>query len=219
MEEMTVMNNGAKDMSVKLDTENMEPWEVCQLQILDLQKQLEVSRQEWNDLYGLVMEDMSDKDFSRLLSGESDYSRWFRLLSCAAMKYLVVLTVRETPGEYMPDHVYKAILDAGFTKFKRDSAYTYVGVKYNGKTWYNDGKHEEESTSYYYESMDGSLSLQVYSESLRNGNRGEVYINDKQQAVNFRGVNIVVYDAKDKKVIDSVALDSHVEGQRVFRRK
>ena len=36
MEEMTVMNNGAKDdMSAKIDIENMEPWEVCQLQILD----------------------------------------------------------------------------------------------------------------------------------------------------------------------------------------
>lgn len=200
-----------------LEPKEVDPLALCQLQILELQKQLETSRQEWNDLFDLTIGTVKNDDFARLLS-KSDYSRWFRLLSAAAMKYLVVLTVRETPGIYMPDHVYKAILGAGFTKFKRDDGYTYVGVKYQGKTWWNEGKHHDEPASFTYESIDGSLSLQAYSESGSNGNRGEVYINDKQLAVNGRGVNVVVYDASKKKVIDSISFDCHVEGQALFKR-
>lgn len=218
MEKMINMGEVDQKHIAGLEAKEADPLALCQLQIHDLQKQLEISRQEWNDLYGLLIDSMSDDDFANLLSGEMDYSRWFRLLSCAVTKYLVVLTVRDTPGEYMPDHVYKAILDAGFVNFEWGSEYTYVGVIHKGKIWCDEGKHHNEPTRYSYESMDGSLSVQAFSESGENGNRGEIFINDKQVAKNDKGVNIVVYDTQNNRVIDSVRADFSVEGHDVFRR-
>lgn len=216
---MTKGNEGALEVWEDLETKDLNSLELCQLQIIDLKNQLETSRQEWRGLYNLVMNSMKDNSFANLLSSEEDYSRWFMLLPRATMKYMVIMTVRDTPGANMPDHVYKAIIDAGFTKFKRDMVYTYVGVRYKDKTWYDEGRHHDEPTHYIYESMDESLSMKALSESWKNGNRGDIVINGKQLSVNSRGVNIVVYDAGAKKVIDSIGFDSHVEGQISFRRK
>ena len=202
-----------------LEAKEADPMVLCQLQIHDLQKQLEISRQEWNDLYGLLIGNMCDDDFAKMLSKERDYSRWCRLLSSAVAKYLVVMTVRDTPGKYMPDHVYKAILDAGFVNFERGLGYTYVGVIHKGKIWCDEGKHHDEPTRYSYESMDGSLSVQAFSESGDNGNRGEIFINDRQLARNVKGVNIVVFDVKNNKLIDSVCFDGSVEGKVLFNRR
>lgn len=82
--------------------------------------------------------------------------------------------------------------------------HSYIGIFENGKSLY---EHESGNELLFYKGEDAS----VISGGLGSGNMAHVIIGGKETAVNGRGLNIVVYDAKNHKVVDSVAIDSYTD--------
>ena len=117
----------------------------------------------------------------------------------------------------MPESIVQEIRDAGFKNFRKDLWNSYIGVIHRGKVVFDEVRANEENLSYRYESLEGNLSIAVVSETWRNGNKGDIRINDVQCSVNIRGVNIVIYDTVTRHVVDSVGYDSHESGEGTFK--
>ncbi len=211
-----VDNTSCKITDVIPNKEEQDTIELLQAKIADLQLRITELEDDKNTIFNLWMNNFDDDQFSKKIQNERGYSAWFRYLSQATSRFLVVIAVRDTPGSNMPKNVYKNILDAGFTNFRTDLWNSYIGVIFKGKCWCNERRINEEKSQYCYESMDGKFSIRVSSEPYRNGDKAEVYINGKQMAQNKRGVNIVVYDTKNNKMIDSICFDSHDHDNFVF---
>ena len=121
-------------------------------------------------------------------------------------KYLIVLTVRDTPGCNMPDYVMSQIIDLGFSAFKSAVWTMYKGVMYQSLILCN---HVGEQPEIPIDFADEKLNLYVSSQSLKAGNKAAIRIDEVDVAVNVRGLNIAVYDMGSKKLVDSIGFDSH----------
>lgn len=154
--------------------------------------------------------------FGKRLRSEEDPLRWFELLGHAAKNFLVILTVKDTPGDNMPDPIKGAIRRAGFGRFRTDLWRTYVGVLYRGRLAFQQTREKEARTDFSYRSIFRPLVIEATSQAWRKGNRGDIRINGENLAVNFRGVNVLVYDVESGHVLDSIGYDSHEKGKECF---
>lgn len=189
-------------------------------QIVDLQNELTEANKRCEVLHNLVFSTLSSGDLAKYLSQLRDYSLYFQLLPILTQRFLVILTVKDTPGDCMPTNILKNILDAKFTNFRTDLWRTYVGVIAKGEVLCDTFAEMEQRCFYTYKDLvKQDFSFTARSEPWRNGNRGDIIINGKDYAVNQRGVNIVIYDLEQRRVIDSVAFDSHDESEITFRRR
>lgn len=199
-------------------TDEIDELSMLKIQYADLQQRFDVIEQEFKIQSSLYMKAIDNSTFISMLRNSNDYSTWFRMLSEACNRFLVVLVVKDTPGDNMPSFVYKSVIESGFSEIRKDLWNTYVGVIYQNSVWCNDRHANEEKTSYLYESLDKKFRLSAYSEAWRNGNRGEISINGTQLAVNIRGLNIVIYDLNDNQLVDSIGFDSHECDNFIFKR-
>lgn len=130
------------------------------------------------------------------------------LLKKVCSQYLIVLAVKDTPGNCLPDDILEQIHELGFRSFGKELWKMYIGVSlFSEITCDKVGEKAEEPVSFDYVNED--LTLSVLSKSWRNGNVASIKINDQEYAVNIRGINIVVYDLNGGIIIDSIALDAH----------
>lgn len=192
--------------------------ELLEARIIDMQLRIDELENDKNTIFNLYLKNIGTDKFIQMINNENDYVSWFRYLKQMVSRFLVVMVVRDTPGSHMPKNVYKSILDAGFSNFRTDLWNSYIGVFNQGKRWFDERRSNEEKSSYFYESMDGSFSIMAKSETWKNGDQGTIFINGKQLSKNKRGVNVVVYDTSKKQVIDSVSFDSHDQGNLIFLR-
>ena len=174
-----------------------------------LEKKIKTQADEDNILWNLLLNSYSDVSLSQAMCSENDYRIWFKLLNIAVKRFLVIATVRDTPGSGMPDFIVSAINDAGFKNFSKELWITYIGVINKGKVLNDRSGAAEEKLSYRFEALDGDFKIAAASEAWRNGDRGDIRINDVQYAVNIRGVNFVVYDIATRQIVDSIGFDSH----------
>jgi len=181
------------------------------------EKKLRAQENDNKQMWNLILNSYSDESLSQALISEKNFGAWFRFLKVAVKKFLVILTVKDTPGSGMPESIVQEIRDAGFKNFRKDLWNSYIGVIHRGKVVFDEVRANEEKLSYRYESLEGNLSIAVVSEPWRNGNKGDIRINDVQCSVNIRGVNIVIYDTVTRHVVDSVGYDSHESGEVTFR--
>ena len=218
--EKDILNNSDSSSicDINRDIEPIDELSLLKMQYIELQQRFDVIEQEFKIQSSLYMKTISDSNFASMLKETNDYNTWFKLLPEACKRFLVVLTVKDTPGDSMPDFVYKSVIESGFTNFRKDLWNTYVGIIYQNSVWCNDRHTNEEKTSYLYESLDRKFVLHAHSEAWTNGNKGDISINGKQLSVNIRGLNIVVYDLKNNKLIDSVGFDSHEQRNYIFKR-
>ena len=192
--------------------------ELLEARIIDMQQRIDELENDKNTIFNLYLKNIETDKFIKMIKNENDYISWFRYLQQMVSRFLVVMVVRDTPGSHMPKSVYKSILDAGFSNFRTDLWNSYIGVFHQGKCWFDERRSNEEKSSYFYESMDGSFSIIAKSETWKNGDRGEVIINGKQLSKNKRGVNVVIYDTSNNQLVDSVSFDSHDQGSLIFTR-
>ena len=61
-----------------------------------------------------------------------------------------------------------------------------------------------------YDITKNKKKIAISSQTLKSGNNSIVQIGGENYSKNMRGFNIVVFDAKSEKVIDSVNFDTHV---------
>lgn len=121
-------------------------------------------------------------------------------------RYLILLSVKDTPAGHMPDSVFNKVHNLGFSEFLKDLFRTYIGVIDRRKIIFNAHNKKEAMPIEYSADID-DIHLDLKSEARWNG-RSEIIINGENYSLNLRGINIVVFDYKAKKVIDSANYDS-----------
>ena len=76
--------------------------------------EVEDLRARYNAVGRLLLRTMKPGKAARLLREERDWMQWFSFLEYVASRYLVVLAVKDTPGNDLPAYALRCILDAGF---------------------------------------------------------------------------------------------------------
>lgn len=112
------------------------------------------------------------------------------------------------------EHLWK---DLGFsTDLIAHQMCGYVGIR-NGRdvVYENRGELDE---SVFYEGVIAGLSLKVKSAPYWDENIAEILLNGKSFAINNYGLNIVVWDKKNGRVVDSICIDTLVT-QLTFTRR
>ena len=146
-----------------------------------------------------------------------DINNYLELLKIMSRHYLIVLSVRDTPGNMLTDEIIEKIHDIGFADFSRELWRMYIGVINKGEI-VCDALSENSEEPVNYACSIQNTNLLVSSMAWRKGNICRIVLNDKDYAINKRGINLVVYDTYNNRLIDSIVYDAHASKSGVFIR-
>lgn len=164
-------------------------------------------------LYNYVQ---NPSDISKKLTDTTDFYVYLNILQLIKSNYLIVLSVRDTPGDNISDEIIEKIHELGFTNFSNELWRMYIGVSLNVVIANKTGDKREDPVEYQFHS--DKFDLDVASRAWKQGNKASVVINGKDYAVNLRGLNIVVYDVEKNQLVDSIGYDAHTENTRFIRK-
>ena len=134
---------------------------------------------------------------------------YFTKLSKTKGNFIVVVSVKDTPGIALTEEVANVLIRAGMNKnLSQKHWQSYLGI-------INEGTIVEEKLSSNQESVEFNGVIEennfhVISKSLNNGNLSSIKINGEEYSQNLRGLNIVLFDKNMNSVIDSVNFDTHI---------
>ena len=118
------------------------------------------------------------------------------MLKIVMSHFLVVLAVKDTPGNMIPDNILKKLHNIGFSALTKEPWRMYIGVFRCGTELFNKSG-ETAKQSVVFECESSGVKLVSESHPWKGKNTARIIINDKDYAVNNRGINIVVYDMCD----------------------
>lgn len=162
------------------------------------------------DLVMLLFKKATCGDYSEVLKNCNDLSTYILLLNFLKQDYMILLAIKDTPGDKLSEKQVVDLKKLGFYNFSSELWRMYAGVLYMDKSVVDLSGTEKEAPVGFnaYDFLLG-VDVKLSSMSWRNGNKAEIIINGFDYAVNERGLNFVVYDVKNKKLIDSVVFDYH----------
>ena len=152
----------------------------------------------YNELKAKLVETTDIREYLRLLNELKKYD------------VAILLAVRDTPGNCMPDDVFEAIHALGFRSFSKELWRMYIGVNVADRDITDLLSDKAEEKLSLQTDINGT-KVEIRSEAWRNGNVAEIKINGQDYARNLRGINIVVFSKDEQQVIDSIGYDSHEE--------
>lgn len=129
--------------------------------------------------------------------------------------YLIILSIKDTPGNKMSESTFNKIKYIGFSNLKKELWRTYIGVINCGNVVFDECGEEKEQPIHLSEIVNG-VELLVTSRSYKQGNVSEIFVNGEDFSLNCRGWNIVVFDFETNKVIDSVTYDGFADKQTFY---
>lgn len=166
----------------------------------------------------LLHDSKADK-LKELLCAEKDFLQYLDLLNILKDRFVILLVIRDTPGNKLTACVIEKLKTIGFEHFEKQLWRMYAGMIGKGLVICDRaGQEAEEPVSFSYLDMGSGTKFELSSEAWRRGNRGSICINDVEYCVNMRGINLVVYDTDSQQVVDSVGYDAHTAEKGVFRR-
>lgn len=122
---------------------------------------------------------------------------------------LVVIAVKDTPGLALNSFVATALQSLGLKKnLEGQHGHAYLAVINGGNVIFEQLRADD--SPIVYDAAFGKHTIHAESRVYHNGNLAVININNKDYAVNSRGLNIVIYDKKQRKLIDSVCFDTHL---------
>ncbi|MDR2648163.1 MAG: hypothetical protein LBB94_00355 [Clostridiales bacterium] len=173
----------------------------------------ESAKREFEALYNACVN--VDDVFFALLRNEKNYLRYLTLLGKRKVDLLLICAVKDTLGNAITADVLAKLNELGFTKPSKKLWTTYIGVLDHGNCLCDLAPETEQPSNYENE----TLKLKVTSQSWRKGNTAEIIIDEVDYAVNARGLNIVVWDTKESRLVDSAAFDAHARSDAVCYRR
>lgn len=130
---------------------------------------------------------------------------------------IVILSVMDEGASALDPEFYKAINKLGLkADLKGKVRWSYIGItgKVDGITPFEVLKNEKISINYKTGDKLGEFQLPfdlfVESAGYSSGNTSSIIINGKEYSKKQRGINIVVYDIEQGKVIDSINFDTYI---------
>lgn len=130
--------------------------------------------------------------------------------------YIVICAIKDTPGNELTMQEIGAMRRVGFKSFSKQLWKMYIGIIVKGVKVVDLLADEPEKDLNYHNEI-GNHNIEVFSSSWRKSNKCRICIDGIDYAVNSRGINIVIYDCLQQKVIDSVAYDGHEKFKRFKR--
>lgn len=146
----------------------------------------------------------------------TDLEKYICLLDQIRNRYLILLVIKDTAGDYLSNEMINLIHSLGFSNFTKELWRMYIGVSDCGEILCNEAGETREAPVHY--KREGKPALTLSSLAWRQGNKAEILIDGVDYAVNIRGLNIVVYDTQNNKLIDSVGFDYHSAKKKIQRK-
>ena len=149
------------------------------------------------------------EDISEILHNQDDICGYLDVLYMLRDKIIIFLAVKDTPGFYVNGIILEKLKRLGFTNFPTKLWWMYVGVIFKGVALINQPADGPERPIEIVQFM-GSTKVLMRSKSFRAGNEALIEMNGQNYCKNRRGINLVICNAFDGKIVDSVSYDSHV---------
>lgn len=166
--------------------------------------------------FDILHKEIALSGYSSTLTDINNFDEYLDCLKNISSQYLVVLAVRDTPGDNLPDTIVNKIRNMGFTAFSKQRRRMYIGVAYKSLIVCDSQADKPEVKTEYSNTW---LSLKACSSPFTQDNCAKIIIGGIDYAVNQRGINIVVYDTDRKMLIDSVAFDQHFSATDINKNK
>ena len=145
---------------------------------------------------GFLDEDSQER--KRLLENTHDINEYFDALNAMKDKCIIIVAVRNESNKYIRIIEKNELGLDGLPHIPKDHAYIGI-VDYSADYIYEETTAGE--AYYYYDGFDIS-STKAWA---------QVQINDVNQAINSRGVNICVFDSESYLLVDSIVVDTSLD--------
>lgn len=129
---------------------------------------------------------------------------------------VVIAAVQDQVHGYYDEEMDRLWKKLGFQTDLRGQYWRgYVGVSEDKKVVFEQLGNTDEAVSY--SGPAGGIQLDVRSCPYWDENVAEIRINGVEYTGKGRGINLVVYDKRSGKVVDSVSIDTHVDALKLTR--
>ncbi len=139
------------------------------------------------------------------------------LSELSKLDVLIIISVRDTPGFKLTPAMAKKINQLGLVEdLSSRHWYSYLAVIYEHKVLFEELNKD---SSICFETCILDQEILSKSAALPHGNVSHISIGGREFSMNLRGLNIVVYDCRERHLIDSVCFDTHVLGIPCYRNR
>ena len=137
---------------------------------------------------------------------ENDFLEYLSKLSAPNKELVVFFSIQDTGLAESKEDEKQALSSYGFKTNFHEISYgdSFIAVVDNGIIRYECTSNRERSHSYL---IDENTKVNLYSAGWECANGTSISINNIENAIRWRGLNIVVYDKTANMVIDSVCFD------------
>lgn len=146
-------------------------------------------------------------------------------LQNADKDYTAIISVRDEAVMKLDDELRNKLRQLGFKiDFSVENACqnSFIGIWQDGKVLYENlskGNDDPEQDVLEFKGiMPDGKKYYVKSAGYKVGNESSIVINGTQMSKNGRGMNIVIYDSRHKRVIDSIVFDTHKDAGVTYKR-
>ena len=140
---------------------------------------------------------------------KTDFIEYVTLLSNQKSRYLICISVKDTPGVVFKKEYVPFMKKLGLKTDLHDKHWhSYIAVINNGKTIYEKLGDIFETTEHTVAIKD--IVIKLTSSGYKAENRSEIIIDGKDYSNNLRGINFVVFDKENHQLVDSVTFDTNV---------
>lgn len=155
----------------------------------------------------------------------TNLSTYLDHLQNAGKDYTAIISVRDEAVMNLDDELRNKLRQLGFTSnFSVENAYqnSFIGIWQDGKVIYENlskGSDDPEQDVLEFKGiMPDGMKYYVKSAGNKVGNESSIVIDGVQMSKNGRGMNIVIYDSRHKRVIDSIVFDTHKDAGITYKR-
>lgn len=146
-----------------------------------------------------------------ILNYVTDIYSYLNVLNNIKERVGIVISVKDTSGLLYNNSIDTYMKKIGNTYNLVGKHWrSYVMLSVNGVLLYE--KMNDDGESIEYKQNIGLHCVEVFSSIFKHENTARIMIDGVDYAVNRRGLNIVVFDTQNFKVIDSVVFDTHATG-------
>ena len=142
-----------------------------------------------------------------------DFDLYLDMLNTLKNEYLIILCLKSTSGQNISETTAEKIRSLGFSKFTAEPEMKYAGVLHNGAAVCDHSSSVYDS----FRSFAGDLPKAKIDISFEE-KEAEIKINGKDQSLNDKGINIVLYDPKKADAADVSCYNASEENPEFYHR-
>jgi hypothetical protein len=134
-------------------------------------------------------------------------------------RFTVFIAVKDECAVSMNDAIMSGLQVLGLKEDLRGKVQqSYIAVIEGGRVVYEALAPDKTTALNNAGVLEDGAEYSLYSASLPSGNKASIIIDGFEYAVDWRGLNIVVYDSGEKRIVDSVAFDTWSPGLEAHRK-